>query len=34
MSKEKGNFFTIEEIIQKYGSDATRFACAEAGDGI
>ena len=34
MSKQEGNFLTIEEVILKYGADATRFACAEAGDGI
>lgn len=34
MSKEKGNFFTIEEIVEKFGADASRFACAEAGDGL
>lgn len=34
MSKSKGNFFTINDIISKYGSDAARFSCAESGDGL
>ena len=34
MSKEKGNFFTVNEIVSKYSADATRFALAEAGDNI
>ena len=32
MSKSEGNFFTMKEITDKYGSDASRFASAEAGD--
>jgi len=32
MSKSKGTFFTVEEILEKYGADAVRFASAEAGD--
>lgn len=32
MSKQKGNFFTVDDIITKFGSDATRFALSEAGD--
>lgn len=32
MSKEKGNFYTINDMMQKYGADSTRFALAEAGD--
>lgn len=34
MSKEKGNFYTGREIIEKFGSDATRFALAESGDSL
>lgn len=34
MSKEKGNFFTVEDMVKKYGADSTRFALAEAGDTI
>lgn len=34
MSKEKGNFFTVVEIVTKYGADAARFALAEAGDTV
>ena len=34
MSKSKGNFITLEGAIDTWGSDATRFACADAGDGI
>jgi len=32
MSKSKGNFFTVEEIINKYSADAVRLACANGGD--
>lgn len=32
MSKQKGNFFTVRQIIDLYGADAVRFAMAEAGD--
>ena len=31
MSKSKGNFMTLRDIIDKYGADATRIALAEAG---
>eukprot|EP00928_Gymnodinium_smaydae_P070755 TRINITY_DN54527_c0_g1_i1.p1 TRINITY_DN54527_c0_g1~~TRINITY_DN54527_c0_g1_i1.p1 ORF type:complete len:1295 (+),score=401.68 TRINITY_DN54527_c0_g1_i1:2-3886(+) len=34
MSKSKGNFFTLEEMTNKYGADATRLACADAGDTL
>ncbi|SCU68164.1 leucyl-tRNA synthetase, putative [Trypanosoma equiperdum] len=34
MSKSKGNFMTLEEAINEYGSDATRLACADAGDTL
>ncbi|KAI8608988.1 hypothetical protein BC830DRAFT_1152810 [Chytriomyces sp. MP71] len=33
MSKSTGNFMTLQEAIQRYGADATRFALADAGDG-
>ncbi len=32
MSKSKGNFITLEQAIQKYGSIITRFITATAGD--
>ena len=32
MSKSKGNFLMMLECIEKYSADATRFACADAGD--
>ena len=32
MSKSKGNFFTLREIVDKYGADAVRFGISEAGD--
>ena len=34
MSKSKGNFLMMNETIQKYSADATRFACADAGDSL
>ncbi len=34
MSKSTGNFLTLEDAINKYGTDATRLALAEAGTGI
>ncbi|CAN6343368.1 unnamed protein product [Urochloa humidicola] len=34
MSKSTGNFLTLEAAIKKYSSDATRFALADAGDGM
>ncbi|KAL6847489.1 hypothetical protein ACP4OV_022515 [Aristida adscensionis] len=34
MSKSTGNFLTLKEAIQMYSSDATRFALADAGDGM
>jgi leucyl-tRNA synthetase len=34
MSKSKGNFITMAEAIETWGADATRFALADAGDGL
>ncbi|OQR82037.1 leucyl-tRNA synthetase, cytoplasmic [Thraustotheca clavata] len=34
MSKSKGNFLTLEYCCNEYGADATRFACADAGDSM
>ena len=34
MSKSKGNFLMMLETINKYSADATRFACADAGDTL
>ncbi|KAK3161037.1 hypothetical protein QOZ80_1BG0070820 [Eleusine coracana subsp. coracana] len=34
MSKSTGNFLTLQEAITEYSSDATRFALADAGDGM
>ncbi|ORC86083.1 putative leucyl-tRNA synthetase [Trypanosoma theileri] len=34
MSKSKGNFMSLAEAIDQYGSDATRLACADAGDSL
>ncbi|PUZ67489.1 hypothetical protein GQ55_3G439400 [Panicum hallii var. hallii] len=34
MSKSTGNFLTLEAAIKKYSSDATRFALADAVDGM
>ena len=34
MSKSKGNFVTMKGAIELWGADATRFTCADAGDGI
>lgn len=34
MSKSTGNFLTLTEAVDKFGADATRFALAEAGDGV
>lgn len=32
MSKSTGNFLTMDQCIEKYGSDASRIALADAGD--
>lgn len=34
MSKSKGNFKVLGEIAREYGADATRYACADAGDTL
>lgn len=34
MAKSKGNFITLREAIDTYGADATRLACADAGDSM
>ena len=34
MSKSEGNFITLEQILEDYGADASRLACAQAGDSI
>ena len=34
MSKSTGNFLTVDDAIQQFGADATRFACADAGDSL
>jgi len=34
MSKSKGNFFTLNDIIAKYTADSVRLACANSGDTL
>lgn len=34
MSKSTGNFMTLEQIVKKFGADASRIALADAGDTI
>jgi leucyl-tRNA synthetase len=34
MSKSTGNFLTLQQSIDKFGADATRFALADAGDSL
>jgi len=34
MSKSEGNFMTLVESVEKYSSDGTRFALADAGDSL
>jgi len=34
MSKSKGNFLMMNDTTEKYTADATRFACADAGDSL
>ncbi|KUJ13558.1 leucyl-tRNA synthetase-like protein [Mollisia scopiformis] len=34
MSKSTGNFMTLDDLVKKYGADASRIALADAGDGV
>jgi len=34
MSKSKGNFLMLLQCVEEYSADATRFACADAGDSM
>lgn len=34
MSKSKGNFFTLEDIMKKYSADTVRLAMANSGDTL
>jgi leucyl-tRNA synthetase len=34
MSKQLGNFYIIDDCIEKFGADATRIALADAGDTL
>ncbi|CAD6502932.1 BgTH12-02606 [Blumeria graminis f. sp. triticale] len=34
MAKSSGNFMTLNEMVRKYGADASRIALADAGDGV
>jgi leucyl-tRNA synthetase len=34
MSKSKGNFMMMQECVEEYSADATRFALADAGDNM
>lgn len=34
MSKSKGNFLMMKECVERFSADATRFACANAGDSL
>ncbi|KNC74768.1 hypothetical protein SARC_12693 [Sphaeroforma arctica JP610] len=34
MSKSTGNFMTLADAIKEFGADMTRFALADAGDGM
>jgi leucyl-tRNA synthetase len=34
MSKSKGNFLMLNETVEKFTADATRIACADAGDSL
>jgi len=34
MSKSEGNFFTIKQIVDEFGSDSVRIALADAGDTL
>ena len=34
MSKSTGNFMTLDDMVSKYGADASRIALADGGDGV
>ena len=34
MSKSKGNFLSLLDTVERFSADATRFACADAGDSM
>ena len=34
MSKARGNFYTLNEMIEKYGADASRITLSDAGDNL
>lgn len=34
MSKLTGNFYTLKQIVEKFGADAARIALADAGDSV
>ncbi|ONH66132.1 Leucine--tRNA ligase, cytoplasmic [Cyberlindnera fabianii] len=34
MSKSTGNFMTLEQVVEKFGADASRIALADAGDTV
>lgn len=34
MAKSTGNFMTLDDLVHKYGADASRIAMADAGDGV
>jgi len=34
MSKSRGNFFTLRQVIREYGSDVVRMGLAAAGEGV
>lgn len=34
MSKSIGNFMTLDDLVSKYGADASRITLADAGDGV
>ncbi len=34
MSKNKGNFLTLRDCLDRFGADATRFTCADSGDSL
>lgn len=34
MSKSTGNFMTLDDIVKKFGADASRIAMADAGDAV